>query len=152
MSPNYNVYNRTALELARENVTFQSPSEKRGGVKKMIQHPTFRIEGEYRDSLFLLKVPRVTLVPPANPPASRPTNLHLASSNVSSMVVDLGGLDASLQEALEPPYVGNKHAIIQALLEVKPRLLKLFDVGTRNAEERKEVESGSPFGALIVRA
>ena len=61
------------------------------------------------------------------------------------MVVDLGELDASLQEALEPPYVGNKHAIVQALLEVKPRLLKLFDVGTRNADEKKEVESGLPY-------
>ena len=60
------------------------------------------------------------------------------------MVVDLGELDASLQEALEPPYVGNKHAIVQALLEVKPRLLKLFDVGARNADEKKEVESGTP--------
>lgn len=61
------------------------------------------------------------------------------------MAVDLGELDASLQEALEPPYVGNKHAIVQALLEVKPRLLKLFDVGTRNADEKKEVESGPPY-------
>jgi hypothetical protein len=61
------------------------------------------------------------------------------------MVVDLGELDASLQEALEPPYVGNQHAIVQALLEVKPRLLKLFDVGTRNADEKKEVESGSLY-------
>ena len=60
------------------------------------------------------------------------------------MVVDLRELDASLQEALEPPYVGNKHAIVQALLEVKPRLLKLFDVGARNADEKKEVESGTP--------
>jgi len=61
------------------------------------------------------------------------------------MVVDLGELDASLQEALEPPYVGNQHAIVQALLEVKPRLLKLFDVGTRNIDEKKEVESGSLY-------
>jgi len=61
------------------------------------------------------------------------------------MVVELRELDASLQEALEPPYVANKHAIVQALLEVKPRLLKLFDVGTRNADEKKEVESGAPY-------
>lgn len=58
------------------------------------------------------------------------------------MVLDLGELDASLQEALEPPYVGDQHVIVQALLEVKPRLLKLFDVGTRNADEKREVESG----------
>ena len=80
-----------------------------------------------------------------------PTNLYLASSNLSPMVVDLGELDASLQEALEPPYVGNKHAIVQALLEVKPRLLKLFDVGTRNQDEKKEVESGPPYSYLIAR-
>jgi hypothetical protein len=67
------------------------------------------------------------------------------------MVVDLRELDASLQEALEPPYVGNKHAIIQALLEVKPRLLKLFDVGTRNTDEKKEVESGPSYLYLIIR-
>jgi len=72
-------------------------------------------------------------------------NLHLASSNLSLMVVDLGELDASLQEALEPPYVGNKHAIVQALLEVRPRLLKLFDVGMRKADEKKEVESGLTY-------
>ena len=70
------------------------------------------------------------------------------------MVVDLGELDASLQEALEPPYVGNKHAIVQALLEVKPRLLKLFDVGARNADEKKEVESGmsAPYSCLYSMA
>lgn len=51
-------------------------------------------------------------------------------------------LDGSLREALEPPYSGNKHVLVQALLEAKPRVLKLFDVGPKNDAEKREVEAG----------
>jgi hypothetical protein len=126
-------------------IKFQSPFEK--GIEKILQC-RFLCRARIRMLLSYIESSADHLLSSHDLPASRPTNLYLPPSNLSSMTVDLSGLDASLQEALEPPYVGNTHAIVQALLEVKPHLLRLFDVGTRNVEEKKEVGSGPSFVPL----